>query len=168
MTSRWYALRSKPHKEGIVWQQAQVRGFETFYPRLRVHPVNPRARKIKPYFPGYLFVQADLEVVGLSTFQYMPYTMGLVCFGGEPAHVPEALINAIRRRVGEITEAGGELFDGLKHGDLVWIRDGPMAGYEAIFNARLRGSERVRVLLKMLNDRYMPLEINVALIEKMK
>lgn len=168
MTSHWYALRSKPHKEGIVWQQVQARGFEIFYPRLRVRPVNPRARKIKPYFPGYMFVQADLDVVGLSTFQYMPYTMGLVCFGGEPAHVPEAAIHAIKRRVGEIAEAGGELFDGLKHGDPVWIHDGPFTGYAALFDARLRGRERVRVLLKMLSDRYMPLEINVALIEKMK
>lgn len=166
MTSRWYALRSKPHKEGIVWQQAQVRGFETFYPRLRVHPVNPRARKIKPYFPGYLFVQADLEVVGLSTFQYMPYTMGLVCFGGEPAHVPEALINAIRLRVGgEIAEGGEGITDRFKPNEPVWILDGPFAGYEAIFDTRISGSERVRVLLQMLDGRNIKVEMCAALIE---
>ena len=169
MTSRWYALRSKPHKEGIVWQQAQVRGFETFYPRLRVHPVNPRARKIKPYFPGYLFVQADLDVVGLSTFQYMPYTMGLVCFGGEPAHVPEALINAIRLRVGgEITEGGEGITDRFKRNDPVWILDGPFTGYAALFDARLRGSERVRVLLKMISDRLVPVELDAGLISKFR
>ena len=168
MTSRWYALRSKPHKEGIVWQQAQARGYETFYPRLRVRPVNPRARKIKPYFPGYMFVQADLDVVGLSTFQYMPYTMGLVCFGGEPAYVPEAAIHAIKRRVGEIAEAGGELFDGLKHGDPVLIHDGPFTGYAALFDARLHGSERVRVLLKMLSDRLVTVELDAGLISEVR
>jgi len=165
VTERWYALRSKPCKEAIVWRQAQARGFETFYPRLSVKPKNPRARKIRPYFPGYLFVRADLDVVGLSTFQYMPYTVGLVCFGGEPAHVPGALIHAIRRRVGEIAEAGGELFDGLKPGDPVWIHDGPFTGYEAIFNARLRGIERVRVLLQMLDGRNIKVEMCAALIE---
>jgi len=78
MTSRCYALRSKPCKEAIVWQSSQARGFKTFYPHLRVQPVNPRSRKVKPYFPGYMFVQADLDVVGLSTFQYMPYAIGFV------------------------------------------------------------------------------------------
>lgn len=165
MTSRWYALRSKPCKEAIVWQQVQARGFETFYPRLRVRPVNPRARKVKPYFPGYMFVQADLDVVGLSTFQYMPYTMGLVCFGGEPAHVPEAAIHAIRRRVGEIAEAGGELFDGLKRGDPVWIQDGPFAGYEAIFDTQISGRDRVRVLLQMISGRNIKIEMCAAQIE---
>ncbi len=164
----WYVLRSKPRKEEMVWRQAQSLGFNTFYPRLRVRPVNPRSRKVRPYFPGYLFVEADLHAVGLSTFQYMPYAIGLVCFGGEPASVPEALINAIKRRVEEIAEVGGELFDGLKRGDQVWIQDGPFAEYQAIFDTRLDGSERVRVLLKMLNDRFVPLEIDAAMIEKVK
>jgi len=115
-----------------------------------------------------MFVQADLQDVGLSTFQYMPYAIGLVCFGGEPAHVPESLILAIRRRVEEIAEVGGELFDGLKRGDQVWIQDGPFADYQAIFDARLDGGERVRVLLKMLNDRFVPVEIDAAMIEKVK
>ena len=109
--TNWYVLRSKPCKEETVWRQAQSLDFETFYPRLRVRPVNPRSRKVRPYFPGYLFVQADLDVVGLSTFQYMPYAIGLVCFGGEPAYVQESLILAIRGRVEEIAEVGGELFE---------------------------------------------------------
>lgn len=166
MTIQWYALRSKPCKEEIVWRQVQARGFETYYPRLRVRPVNPRARKIKPYFPGYLFVRADLHVVGVSTFKYMPYAIGLVCFGGEPAHVPEALIHAIRRRLEEITEVGGELFDGLKRGDPVWIQDGPFTDYEAIFDTRLRGNDRVRVLLQMLSGRRISVELDAAQIER--
>ena len=166
--TNWYVLRSKPCKEETVWRQAQSRGFNTFYPRLRVRPVNPRARKVLPYFPGYLFVQADLQDVGLSTFQYMPYAIGLVCFGGEPANVPEELINAIRRRVEEIAEVGGELFKGLKRGDQVWIQAGPFTDYQAIFDARLGGGERVRVLMKMLNDRFVPVEIDAAMIEKVK
>jgi transcriptional antiterminator RfaH len=38
-----------------------------------VRPVNPRARKTRPYFPGYLFVQADLAAVGLVEFRWMPH-----------------------------------------------------------------------------------------------
>jgi transcription antitermination factor NusG len=168
MPTLWYALRSKPNKEEAAWQQARAREFETFYPRLRVRTVNPRARQIKPYFPGYLFVKADLEAVGPSVFQYLPHATGLVCFGGEPASVPEALIRALHGRIGEIAAAGGEVFDGLNSGELVSIHDGPFAGYKAIFDARLSGGERVRVLLDLLGGRRIPVELSTAQIERIK
>jgi len=168
MPLQWYALRSKPRKENVLWRQAQEHGFEVFYPRLRVNPVNPRSQKIKPYFPGYMFVRADVESAGLSTFQWMPHSTGLVCFGGEPSVVPENLIHAIRRRVEEIAQAGGEVFDGLKPGDVIHINYGPFEGYEAIFDARLPGSARVRVLLQLLSERRVPLELDVSHIQQKK
>jgi len=167
MTLRWYALRSKPRKEDIVWQQVRTLNIETFYPRLRVHPVNPRARKVKPYFPGYLFVRVDLDEVGVSCFKWMPHTLGLVSFDGEPSYVPDNLINAIKKRIQEINEAGGEIFDGLNPGDKVWIHSGPFAGYGAIFDARLPGNDRVRVLLQLLaNQRKVPVELSVSQIRQ--
>jgi transcriptional antiterminator RfaH len=166
MSLRWYALRSKPRKEDVLHRQAHAQGFEVFYPRLRVQPVNPRSKKFKPYFPGYMFVLVDLDEVGISVFQWMPHSVGLVSFGGEPAHVPENLINALQKRVDEINEAGGEVFDGLKPGDPVKISEGPFEGYEAIFDARLPGSERVRVLVQMLSDRHLPVELKSGQIER--
>ena len=168
MADCWYALRSKPRKEDVVWRQLQERGFEIFYQRIRAHPVNPRAKKIKPYFPGYMFVHADISQVGISAFQWIPHTVGLVSFGGEPATVPDNLIYAIKRRIEEIAQAGGELFDGLKSGDLVLINYGPFEGYEAIFDARIPGTERVRVLLQLLNDRRVPVELNSTYIQQRK
>jgi transcription antitermination factor NusG len=168
MTRRWYALRTKPNKEALVWQQAQVRGFKVFYPRLRVHPVNPRARKVVPYFPGYLFVEADLQQAGLSTFQYMPYTLGLVCFGGEPAYIPESFIHEMKRRMLDIKDSDGLFVDHLNRGDRVLIQDGPFSGYEAIFDTRLSGNDRVRVLLNMLSDRHILVEMGAGMISKVR
>jgi transcription antitermination factor NusG len=169
MAEEWYALRSKARKEDVVWRQAREQGFEVFYPRLRVQPVNPRSRKVRPYFPGYLFVKADLQTVGQSVFQWMPHSVGLVSFGGEPAPVPENLIHAIRQRVEEISAAGGETFDGLHKGDIITIDYGPFQGYEAIFDARLPGTERVRVLLNLLtNQRQVAVDMKAAYIQKKK
>jgi transcription antitermination factor NusG len=165
----WYSLRSKPRKEDIVCQQATSQGYEVYYPRLRVHPVNPRSRKFVPYFPGYLFIRADLEQVGVSIFQWMPHTLGLVAFGGEPAAVPENLIQAVRLRVEEINQAGGEILEGLKSGETIRIVEGPFRGYEAIFDTRLPGSERVRVLLEFLgNRRQVSLVVDVSQVERIK
>ena len=166
MNTHWYVLRSKPHKEDVLWQHARNQGYEIFYPRIPVKTVNPRARQVAPYFPGYMFVRADIEEVGVSIFQWMPYAHGLICFDNTPAAVPDALIDAIRTRVYAIAEAGGELFLQLKRGDPLTITSGPFAGYAAIFDARLSGGERVRVLLELLDDRQLPIELSEARIER--
>jgi transcription antitermination factor NusG len=169
MPQFWYAVRSKPRKEDVVWRQIVSQGFEAYYPRIRVTPVNPRSRKVKPYFPSYLFVNADLDLAGLSTFQWIPHSIGLVSFGGEPAVVPDQLIQAIQKRVGEVNSAGGELFDGLQAGEAIWIKEGPFRGYEAIFDARLPGSERVRVLIEFLgNKRKVALTLETGQIERIR
>ncbi len=168
MGMQWYVLRSKARKEDAVYAQALQQGLEVFYPRLRVNPVNPRARKVRPYFPGYMFVHVDLETVGLSTLQWMPHSLGLVQFGGEPATVPESLIHAIRKRTDEIAEAGGEIFLDIAPGDTVRIHEGPFAGYDAIFDARIPGTERVRVLLQFLNDRQVSVELQAGQITPRK
>ncbi len=169
MAIHWYVLRSKPRKEDVVWQQLQAQDIENYYPRIRVHPVNPRSRKIKPYFPGYLFVQADLDELGISTFTWMPHTLGFVSFDGKPATVPEFLIKDLKKRIQEINEAGGEVFDGLEAGDKVRIHDGPFSGYEAVFDTQLPGQERVRVFLQLVSDlRQIPVELQTSQIRKLK
>ncbi len=168
MSLQWYALRSKPNKELALWRELSARGWECFYPQLHVHPVNPRSRKIRPYFPGYLFLQTDIERVGISTIQWIPFSSGLVSFDGLPAMVPENLIHAIRRHVDQINAAGGEQFVDLKKGETVVIQGGPFDGYEAVFDTRLAGTERVRVLLKLLRARQMNVELPAAQIQRLR
>lgn len=167
MSLKWYAIRSKPRKEDMIWQQLSAQGVESYYPRVRVHPINPRSKKIKPYFPGYLFIRVDLDEIGISTFKWMPHTLGMVSFGGEPASVPENLIYALKKRMQEINDSGGEVFDGLAQGDKIWIHSGPFSGYEALFDERIPGKDRVRVLLQFLGDpRKVPIELDVSQIRK--
>jgi transcriptional antiterminator RfaH len=168
MTPYWYVLHSKPHKEDMLAEQLEIRRIETFAPRIRVQVVNPRARKVRSYFPGYIFVRADLERLGLSVLKYVPGSAGLIAFGGEPAFVPDGLIHAIRQRVEEINSSGGELFDVLRSGETVLVHSGPFAGYEAIFDITLPGTERVRVLLKLLRNRNMPVELPAGYVRPKK
>ena len=168
MTAYWYAMQSKPNKEEALFQQLQNQDIEVFFPRIRVTPVNPRARKIKAYFPGYMFIHADIQAVGISTFQWMPFARGMVTFGPEPATVPDSLIVAIRHRVEQVNAAGGEIFEGLQKGEKVFIHDGPFMGYEAIFDVRLPGSERVRVLIQLLSQRQVPVELSAGHIRREK
>ena len=148
----WYVVHSKPQKEDWLCNQLAALEIEAFYPCLHASLGKAYARKPKPYFPGYLFVNVDLELVGTSILQWIPGSLGLVSFGGEPACVPEGLLQRIRRRVDEINCAGEKILETLQPGDEIVIHSGPFAGYDAIFCSRLRDSERVEVFLRVLQD----------------
>lgn len=142
--------------------------MDVFYPYLKVKPVNPRSKKERPFFPGYMFVRVDLEEEGTNVLRWTEGTYGLVSFGGEPVAVPENMINELKHRMQHIEEAGGLVFEDLKQGDKVRIMKGPFEGYDAIFDARLSGKDRVQVLLAYLNDRPVRVQIDASEIEKVR
>jgi transcription elongation factor/antiterminator RfaH len=168
MAEAWYVIRSKPNKEEFLGGQLSAYGIKVFYPRIRVKTVNPRARKLRAYFPSYLFVHVDLEKVSVSTLQWMPGAINLVSFDGQPASVPDSLITAIERQVENINTSQKNMLLGLKPGDVVSIHDGPFAGYEAIFDGQVSGRERVRVLLSFLQNRKLPVELKENQIGRVK
>ena len=168
MNENWYALRLKPHKERVVNQRLQRLDIQTYLPMVRVKPKNPRAAKEKPYFPGYLFVCADLENVGANTLNWMPGVLGLVSFGGIPAAVPENLIHELQQRLAQIEAEGGLILAELEPGDKVRIVEGPFTGYEAIFDMRMPGKDRVQVLLSFLSQHPQPVEMDAESIKKIK
>ncbi|MCH7662879.1 MAG: hypothetical protein IH859_03305 [Chloroflexi bacterium] len=164
--NKWYALRTKPHKERVLHQQVVSRKIECFFPRVKINPINPRSAKIRPYFPGYMFVNVDITVHGASSFQWMPYSLGLVCSDDEPGPIPDEIILALKKRITQIRDNGGLVFDQLHPGMQVRITGGPFRGYEAIFDTRLDGQKRVRVLLQLINHRQIPIEMQVGQIAK--
>lgn len=156
---KWYVARSKPRSEELLWKQFCLRDFESYFPCIKVQTVNPRARKVQPYFPGYLFVHVDLELIGKSTIEWMPGGVGLVSFGDEPAFVPDNLVYALKQRIENLKQVSRENPIPLRKGDNVAIHGGVFTGYEGIFDIQLSGTDRVRVLLSLLDNRLIPVEL---------
>ena len=159
MTPHWYTVHSKPNQELLLWNQLQQREVESYFPRLRRKPVNPRARREVPYFPGYMFIRVDLENFPLSRIAWLPGMQRLVAFGGQPAWLMDEVLEAIRHQVEVANQVAQDPLVDLRRGDVVRIKCGPFAGYEAIFDARINGKERVRVLLKLLQSQQVSLEV---------
>ena len=157
----WYAFQSKARKEQLLCEQLRIRQIETFFPSVQVRPVNPRAQKAKPYFPGYVFGRVDLENVGRSILEWIPGAIGIVSFGAEPASVSDHLIDALRQHLRSFNASGRERFEKFHPGDMVTIHGGPFAGYEAIFDIRLPGRDRVKVLLKILENSPIRVELPI-------
>ncbi|HSL43677.1 MAG TPA: transcription termination/antitermination NusG family protein [Anaerolineales bacterium] len=146
----WYIFQSKTRKEDLLCEQLRIREIELFFPRLNIRPVNPRARKVKPYFPGYVFARVDLEDAGRSILDWIPGAVGIVSFGGEPAPVPDHLVTTLRQHIDTVNAANRQVLESYQPGDVVAIRSGPFTGYEAIFDVHLPGRDRVEVLLRLI------------------
>jgi len=166
MTEKWYALHVKAHKEQGVHDYLVAQGIADYYPYLRVKPVNPRSRKRRPFFPGYVFVRLNVGELGSNALRWTEGTYGLVTFGDEPAPVPDGLIEEVRRQVESVNAAGVEIRPKMAPGDRVRIVDGAFEGYEAIFDANLAGKDRVQVLLSYLSDQPKRLIIKPEQVEK--
>ncbi len=160
----WYIFQSKTRKEDLLCEQLRIREIETFFPRVYVQPVNPRARKVRPYFPGYVFGRIDLDEVGRSIVDWIPGALGIVNFGGEPATVPDHLVVSLQQHLQTINASNSKPSVKYQPGDLVAIHGGPFSGYEAIFDVQLPGRNRVEVLLKMLQGYQIRVELPVELI----
>lgn len=163
---KWYVAHSKPRNEELLWKQFALRNLETYYPCIKVQTVNPRARKVQPYFPGYLFVHVDLDLIGKSTIEWIPGGVGLVSFGNEPAFIPDSLIYSIRQRIDSLKTILEKNPIPLCKGDNVYIHEGVFKGYEGIFDIQLSGIDRVRVLLSLLNNRLIFVEMPASCIHR--
>lgn len=162
----WCVLRSKPSKEQALYKQIMLRGFEVYYPCQTYKPVNPRASKTKPYFAGYMFVHINLKETGLSLFQWMPYSAGLVNFDGEPATIPDNMMQALIRSIGLCLQQEIDACSEFLPNHSLRVIGGPFAGYEAIFNTRLPGNDRIRILLNLAQGNQISVDLPAVYVEK--
>lgn len=160
MTQKWHVIRSKPNKEFFLANQLEQRNCDVYFPILKVKPINPRCRTIIPYFPGYLFINTDLEQISFVVFERLPGSIGLVFLGGEIANVPEKTVESIQSRIDDIeNHKARPVYD---KGDKVSISSGIFAGYEAMFDLQIPGTDRAKILLTMLRGTQIKVELPVG------
>jgi transcriptional antiterminator RfaH len=146
---RWYAIQTKGNKEKEVAKRLSDLKLETFLPWLRDRRrIGKRFQWVLvPLFPGYLFCRLDLIVSG-KVARYSPGVKDFLKFGNEITGIREEIILALRERCPQgIAEIDPVLFN---PGDPIKINEGPFAGLEAIFEKKMKGRERVAVLLEIL------------------
>lgn len=147
----WHLIYTKPHKEKQVNRLLQERDIQTFFPVVQLTPGYRDRVRVEPFFPHYLFFQADLRHAEASGLQWLAGVRSIVHFGGRPAVVPNEMIAELQRRLNpyaeQIVHRGEWLFE---PGEAVAIVSGPFAGLEAVFQHGVEGKDRVQVLLHVL------------------
>jgi transcription antitermination factor NusG len=90
---------------------------------------------------------------------YVPGAHNVVSFDYEPAIVPDEVISTIKENVAQINQDPKKYQKALEHGDPVIIKGGPFEGYQAIFDTALKGSDRVRLLIKLLHGQQIRVQV---------
>ena len=143
----WYLVKSQPRRESVAVMRLTQLGIETFCPyrkKVKRGHGNHKTER-SPLFPGYLFSKFNRD----TQCRLVTYAQGVskvVTFGGIPAVVDEEIIESIKGRM----QNGFVVFEAplFRSGDAVRIQGGPLAGFQAVFDKEMPGTERVVILLK--------------------
>lgn len=168
LMTQWLLLHAKTFKEEFLWRELVARQITCYFPRLIVKPVNPRSRKVKPYYPGYLFVQIEPDSQEVQALRWLPGSLGWVTFGDDIASVPESIIGGIQRHVEALNLKNSDNGGQFIKGESLEIVGGVFNGYEAVFDSQLSGKERARVLLQLVHSQQMPAVIPSHLLRSKK
>jgi transcriptional antiterminator RfaH len=146
----WYVLQTKVRHEAVAEHNLNNQSFNTFLPMLRVqrHIRGKWQSLNEPLFPGYLFVELDLEKQNTAPIRSTRGVICLVRMGSTLQPFPITLLEALK--CAQIT--GGDVIDAARMfepGEEVRILSGPLDGVQAIFKAR-NSQERVILLLNIL------------------
>lgn len=145
----WYVVHTKHREEERADTNLRAWKVPTFYPRIRDRRVNQFTGKmtelVKPLFPGYLFAHFDASRL-LSKVKYTRGVHDVISFGDSPTPIDESIIELLQSRV----EADGfvRIGEELKLGDKVRVKSGPLKGLQGVFNRKIKGTDRVHLLLK--------------------
>lgn len=149
--AQWHVMYTKYGKELLVESQLDDRGIETYFPYVPIDRGYNRGVRHEPYFPNYLFFKANLDSVEAYGVQWLPGVRKLLHVGEHPAVVPEPVVAAMKERLEPYTSKPLTRTDWLfRAGQKVVITEGPLEGFEAIFQKGLNAKDRVQVLLQMV------------------
>ncbi len=108
--------------------------------------------KTIPFFPRYIFVNVDYDLIIDPKIKWMPGVVKVVSFDSQPAIVSDEIIYQLQKRIDENEIKKNKKISKFKKGDPITIVEGPFAGYSGIFDLNLSGGERVKILIKLIND----------------
>ena len=96
----WYAVATRSRHEKVVAEQLWQKEVECFLPLHEVRSKwKDRYKKVQfPLFPGYLFVHVPIEQRRLDILK-VPSVVRIVGFEGQPASIPEAQMESVKRLV---------------------------------------------------------------------
>jgi transcription elongation factor/antiterminator RfaH len=150
--TRWYVINTRPKQEDRACSNLRVLGIPIFDPKIRERRYNQFSIAptyvTKPLFPRYVFAQFKIR----DLYHKVRFTRGVysvVSFGEGPTSIDEEIITLIQSNVKE--DGFVRIDEGIKLGDRVIVKDGPLKNLAGIFEREMKDTDRIRILLDTVN-----------------
>lgn len=147
----WYLIRTKTGAERTAYAQLQHSVDHILLPLAKtlVRQRDRSFQRVSPVFPSYLFAQFDLARMARQ-IRYTPGVSNIVRFGEQAAVVPACVIDELIARCGQ--DPVDLVKPAISPGTPVKVVHGPFRELQAVFDGYLSGTERVAILLKVMNE----------------
>jgi transcriptional antiterminator RfaH len=147
-SSKWIAVNTHPHKENFAVENLLRQNFMAYCPLMRKRIRHARRSQdvLRPLFPSYIFVQADVQHWRpiFSTFG----VRSVITCGSEPSYLDDVFIRSLKVR--EVDGAIVRPDAPYSLGQQVRVSGGPFDGLVATI-IEMNEKDRLVVLLNLLN-----------------
>ena len=145
----WFVVRTKAGDEHRANTNLLHQEVETFLPLFKNHYFRGgrMIQTVKPLFPNYLFAKIDLDL----QYAKVKWTRGVSRILGNregPVPISGIVVQTIQNRIGKDNLI--ELEEEMKEGDLVQVTSGPLKDLVGVFQKRMSGKDRVKILLNLI------------------
>lgn len=175
---KWYVLKSVSGQENKVksYIENEMRrlGFESYVTQV-VIPMEKviqmrngkKVLKEKPFYPGYLMVEANLVGEIPHIIKNIP---GVVSFlsltkGGDPVPMRKSEVDRMLGKVDELSEFAQDIAIPYIVGESVKVIDGPFNGFNGTVEKVLEDKKKIEVSV-LIFGRKTPMELSYMQVEK--
>ena len=175
---KWYVLKSISGQENkvktYIENEMKHLGFESFVTQV-VIPMEKvitmrngkKVPKEKPYYPGYLMVEANLVGEIPHIIKNIPGVISFLSLtkGGDPVPMRKSEVNRMLGRMDELSEFAVEASTPFVVGENIKVIDGPFNGFNGTVEKIFEDKKKIEVSV-MIFGRKTPMELNYMQVEK--
>ena len=175
---KWYVLKSISGQENkvktYIENEMKHLGFESFVTQV-VIPMEKvitmrngkKVPKEKPYYPGYLMVEANLVGEIPHIIKNIPGVISFLSLtkGGDPVPMRKSEVNRMLGRMDELSEFATDVEIPYVVGENVKVIDGPFNGFNGTIEKILEDKKKLEVSV-LIFGRKTPMELSFVQVEK--
>ena len=175
---KWYVLKSISGQENkvktYIENEMKRLGFESYVtqvviPKEKVIQLRngKKVPKERPYYPGYLMVEANLIGEIPHIIKNIPGVISFLSLtkGGDPVPMRKAEVNRMLGRMDELSEFAAEMEIPYVVGENVKVIDGPFNGFNGTVEKILEDKKKLEVSV-LIFGRKTPMELSFMQVEK--
>ena len=176
---KWYVLKAISGQESKVktYIETEIKrvGYESYVTQVII-PIEKviqmrngkKILKERPYYPGYLMVEANLTGEIPHMIKNIPGVISFLSLtkGGDPVPMRKSEVNRMLGRMDELSEFAVDVEIPFVVGESIKVIDGPFNGFNGVIEKIHEDKKKLEVKVRIFG-RETPLELSYMQVEKL-